>query len=55
MKNVRIIVLSLTPIAALLVPACAMSTVDFANVQRPPRPSELEAYTVFVGSWTWDA
>ncbi len=55
MKNVRIIVLSLTPIAALLVPACAVSKVDFANVQRPPRPSELEAYNVFVGSWTWDA
>ena len=34
---------------------CAASKVDFASIERPARAAELDAYDVFVGSWTWDA
>jgi hypothetical protein len=34
---------------------CAAPKVDFSNIKQPARPSELEAFDVFVGSWTWEA
>ncbi len=34
---------------------CAAPRVDFSKVQRPARASELDAYNVFVGKWTWEA
>ena len=34
---------------------CAAPKVDFSNIKQPARPSELENYDVFVGSWAWEA
>ncbi|MFQ5590325.1 MAG: hypothetical protein ACE5HE_04090 [Phycisphaerae bacterium] len=34
---------------------CAASRVDFASIERPARSAMLDAYDVFVGSWSWDA
>lgn len=43
-------------ILALVGPlGCAAPEVDFTKIQRPARSAELDAYNVFVGSWTWQA
>ena len=42
------------PVAAVLT-GCAAPKIDFAHIHRPPRAAELDAYDVFVGSWTWTA
>lgn len=55
MNTIRGIVVWLLPVVVLLAPGCAASRVDFADIQRPPRSSELDAYNVFVGSWVWEA
>lgn len=34
---------------------CSAKTVDFSTIVRPERASQLDAYEVFVGSWTWEA
>lgn len=34
---------------------CAAPNVDLSSFQRPERPTELDAFDVFVGSWTWKA
>ncbi|MBI1824933.1 MAG: hypothetical protein HY287_14530 [Planctomycetes bacterium] len=34
---------------------CAARKADFSKIQQPPRPTELEAYDVFVGTWNWEA
>lgn len=41
--------------AAVLGTGCAAKQVDFSRIKPPQRPSELDAYDVFVGSWTWEA
>lgn len=55
MRTVRAMVAVIVPIAALAATGCAASKVDFAQIQRPPRAPELDAYNVFVGSWDWQA
>jgi hypothetical protein len=42
-------------IAAIALTGCAAKTVDMSKIHRPDRPSELDAYNTFVGSWTWQA
>ncbi len=39
----------------LLSSGCAAPNVDLSSLQRPARSSELDAFDVFVGSWTWKA
>lgn len=34
---------------------CAAPKVDVSKIQRPERSAKLNAYDVFVGSWTWEA
>jgi hypothetical protein len=34
---------------------CSAPTINFADIQRPDRPSELDHFDVFVGSWVWEA
>lgn len=34
---------------------CVVARVDFEKIKRPARAAELDAYEVFVGSWTWNA
>jgi len=41
--------------AALLMQGCAAPNVNFAEIQRPARAPELDAYNDFVGSWNWEA
>ena len=55
MRCVNRIGLTAAVVAAWLVSGCAASKVDFANIKQPARPAELDAYDVFVGSWTWYA
>lgn len=38
-----------------LLSGCTVSQVDFSNINRPARASELDAYDVFVGKWNWQA
>ncbi len=38
-----------------LVWGCSAPKVNFADIKPPPRPAELDAYDVFVGTWNWDA
>lgn len=42
-------------VTVLLAGGCAVARVDFSGMERPPRAAELDAYDVFVGSWTWEA
>lgn len=42
-------------ISAGLLCGCAAPKVDFSKIKQPARPAELDAYDVFIGSWTWDA
>jgi len=51
-REVRLVVVGMT---VLLVHGCAVPKVNLANVKQPPRSVELDAYDVFVGSWTWEA
>lgn len=41
--------------AMMIVPGCTVPNVDFSTINRPDRAPELDAYNVFVGSWTWEA
>ncbi|MCZ6700001.1 MAG: hypothetical protein O7D94_13805 [Planctomycetota bacterium] len=34
---------------------CQAPQVDFSTIKQPPRATELDAYEVFVGKWTWEA
>lgn len=34
---------------------CSAPKADFAKIKPPPRPAELDAYDVFVGTWDWKA
>ena len=45
--------LLLLPLA--LIVGCASPKVDFAKIQRPARAAELDAFSVFVGNWNWEA
>ncbi len=40
---------------ALGLSACSAPTIDLSTVKRPDRSPELDAYDMFVGSWTWEA
>ena len=40
---------------ALLLAGCAARDVDFSTITQPARAAELDAFDVFVGSWTWEA
>jgi len=55
MRCVKRLGLSAAVAAAWLVTGCTAPKADFANIKQPARPAELDAYDVFVGSWTWDA
>jgi len=41
--------------AFLFLGACSAPKADFGKIKPPARPCELDAYDVFVGSWTWEA
>ena len=41
--------------AAVMGTGCAAPGVDFSKIHRPSRASELDAYDIFVGDWTWEA
>ena len=45
----------LPTVCFLAVLGCRARNVDFAEIQRPPRSAELDAYNVFVGTWDWQA
>ncbi len=55
MKTMRTTVTLIALTAAVLASGCAARKVDFSEIERPPRAPELDAYNVFVGSWTWEA
>ncbi len=42
-------------VIGMLLPGCGTPQVDFSKIERPARAGELDAYEVFVGSWTWEA
>lgn len=47
---------AIIPLASLFfITGCMAPNVDFSAIKRPPRSSDLDAYAVFVGSWTWEA
>ncbi len=54
-NSVRAIVASIASIVVFLAPGCVAPRVDFGEIQRPPRSPKLDAYNIFVGSWTWEA
>jgi hypothetical protein len=41
--------------AVVFAAGCSAPTIDFADIQRPDRPAELDHFNVFVGSWVWEA
>ena len=41
--------------ASILAPGCTVSNVNFSNITRPARSEKMDAFSVFVGSWTWEA
>jgi hypothetical protein len=45
----------LSLVLAIGLTGCAAKTVDMSKIHRPDRPAELDAYSNFVGSWTWTA
>ena len=55
MNTVRKMVAVIVPVAGLLVSGCAASRAGSMAFDRPERAPELDAYNVFVGSWTWEA
>jgi len=55
MRTRRMLRLLVVPLVGVLVAGCAAPKVDFAKIERPQRTAELDAYDVFVGSWTWEA
>ncbi len=55
MNTVRTLAAFLVPAVVLMSSGCAASKVNFADIQRPPRASELSAYDVFIGQWNWEA
>ena len=55
MRKVPRVIVSVVPVAALLLAGCAASNVDFSSIERPDRATELDAYNVFVGKWDWQA
>ncbi|MBI4716292.1 MAG: hypothetical protein HY763_00650 [Planctomycetes bacterium] len=42
-------------LALLAASGCAAPKVDFSQIKQPDRSAKLDAYDVFVGSWTWEA
>jgi len=55
MSTLRRIAVLAVPVAALLASGCASPTIDFSDIERPPRAAELDAYNAFVGKWIWGA
>lgn len=54
MNLIRTSTLFMTLVVAGLI-GCAAPTVDFSKIQRPARSAEMDAFDVFVGSWSWQA
>jgi len=40
---------------AFLASGCTVTGVNFSEISRPQRSEKMDAYSVFVGSWTWEA
>ena len=55
MKVSRLTAAVAVPIFGLFPFGCAMSSVDFSQIERPVRSPELDAYNAFVGTWDWKA
>ena len=51
----RWMVAAALPVLGAYLAGCAAPQVDFTKIQPPARPTELDAYNVFVGAWTWEA
>ena len=55
MENSQRIATLVLGVTVAVLGGCAAPTVDFATIERPARPAELEAYNVFAGTWNWEA
>lgn len=56
MKSTRVASwLFLLTVNGLVHMGCTARNVDFTRIQRPERSAKLDAYDIFVGSWTWEA
>lgn len=45
-----------TALASLfLAVGCSGPRLDFAEIQRPPRAAQMDAFNVFIGTWDWTA
>lgn len=55
MSGLRRIMALAGPVLVLATSGCASSNVRVADLARPARAQELDAYQVFVGSWDWQA
>ncbi len=55
MQRTRTLLWLTAPCAILFAGGCAVSNVSFSGIQRPDRATALDAYDVFVGTWTWEA
>lgn len=55
MKSNSVAKCFLTASAVIGLGGCTAKNVNFAEVKRPERAAQMDAFTVFVGSWTWKA
>lgn len=52
-RTLRAYLLIVTP--ATLLTGCSAKNLDLSQISQPDRSARLDAYEVFVGSWTWSA
>ena len=55
MNAVALRYVAVAVLAGLLVAGCAAPRVDLSLIARPDRAAALDAYSVFVGDWDWQA
>lgn len=55
MSLCRLVMVPLVCFVALSLSGCTPRQVNLDMLRRPPRAAQLDALSVFVGSWTWQA